>query len=46
MERNDGMERWNGTVNTQVAAKSCNWHCSIQVEAPNVSLSYLTAEAL
>ena len=22
----------------KVAAKSCNWHCSIQVEAPNISL--------
>ena len=42
MEWNDGMEQ--GTH--KVAAKSCNWHCSIQVEAPNVSLGYLTAEGL
>ena len=33
----NGMEQWT----YEVAANSCNWHCSIQVELPSVSLRLL-----
>ena len=32
----------NSEPTCKVAAKSCNWHCSIQFEVPNVSLGLLS----
>ena len=39
-----GMERWNGKWNGTVVhvANVCNWHCSVYVEPPSVSLGLLS----